>query len=115
MQKLTRCTTAGFTLMFVLVLVPFAAAHEGHKIMGTVSMVHDTHLEVKATNGKTSTFTLDDTTKVSKGKVAMKRADLKAGDRVVVTGSDMKAKDGKVMLMATEVLIGTAPAPKAGK
>ena len=111
MQALKKTTLA----LFVLALAPLAAAHEGHKIMGTVSMIHDTHLEVKATNGKTSTFTLDDKTTVLKGKIAMKRTDLKEGDRVVVTATDMKGKDGKVMLMAKQVLVGAAPAPKAKK
>ena len=111
MQTLKTTTLAW---LFVLALAPFAAAHD-QKIMGTVSVIHDTHLEVKATSGKTSTITLDDKTIVLKGKVAMKRTDLKEGDRVVVTTTDMKGKDGKVMLMATQVLIGATPAPKAKK
>ena len=115
MQKFTRFMKIGFALMFVLALVSVAVAHEGHQTMGTVAAIHDTHLEVKATNGKTSTFTLDDKTKVLRGKVAMKLADLKVGDRVVVTATDMKGKDGKVMLMATEVRVGGAPAPKAAR
>ena len=44
-------------------------AHEGHehKIMGTVSMRHEFHLEVKATDGKTTVMTLTDKTKVKRG------------------------------------------------
>lgn len=98
---------------------PLTIAHEGHgqKIMGTVSAIHDTRLEVKGTNGKTSTLVLDDKTKVLKGKMAMKRADLKEGDRVVVTAMPMKGADGKTMLMAEQVSLGVAPAakPKAKK
>lgn len=44
-------------LTLVLALAPATRvlAHEGHehKIMGTVSMVHENHLEVKAADGKT--------------------------------------------------------------
>ena len=45
----------------------------------------------------------------------MKRADLKEGDRVVVTATPMKGADGKTMLMAEQVSLGAAAKPKAGK
>lgn len=99
-------------------LAPLALAHEGHqKIMGTVGAIHDTQLEVKGTNGKTSMIVLDEKTKVLKGKVAMKRTDLKEGDRVVVTAMPMKGTDGKTVLMAEQVSLGVGPEakPKAKK
>ena len=106
-------------LTFVLAVasVPLTFAHEGHgqKIMGTVSSIHDTQLEVKGTNGKTSMIVLDEKTKVLKGKAAMKRTDLKEGDRVVVTAMPMKGADGKTMLMAEQVSLGAAPSAKAKK
>ena len=104
------------TFTLAVALAPFMDAHEGHqKIMGTVSAIHDTQLEVKGTNGKTSTIVLDEKTKVLKGKVALKRTDLKEGDRVVVTAMSMKGPDGKTMLMAEQVSLGAAPAAKAKK
>jgi hypothetical protein len=97
-------------LMFALAVVPLVSAHEGHdhKIMGTVSAIQANHLEVKGTDGKTSTFTLTDATKVIRGKVAMTTADLKNGDRVVVTA----AGAAKGPLVAKEVRLGGAPAAK---
>ena len=40
-------------LMFAYVVMPFVSAHEGHdhKIMGTLAAVHETSVDVKATDG----------------------------------------------------------------
>ena len=106
-------------VMLAIVLVGLltspAKAHIGHhdRIMGTVSAIHDTRLEIKGTTGKTSTVVLTDQTKVLQGAHAVKRTDIKEGARVVVTAMSMKGADGKAMLMAEEVRLGTAPAPKA--
>lgn len=104
-------------LMFTLALAPLAYAHEGHdqKIMGTVAAIQDNHLEVKAANGKTSMIMLNDKTKILKGKMVHKVADIKVGDRVVVTASDVKDKDGKTMLVAKQVALGTAASAAAKK
>jgi hypothetical protein len=50
----------GAVLAAALAIPSYARAHEGHphKVMGTVTMRHENHLEVKATDGKTSTVTL---------------------------------------------------------
>ena len=112
MKKVLR-----LTVVLAVASASLTFAHEGHgqKIMGTVAAIHDTQLEVKGTNGKTSTIVLDEKTKVLKGKMAMKRTDLKEGDRVVVTAMPMKGADGKTMLMAEQVNLGAAPAAKAKK
>jgi hypothetical protein len=78
--------------------------------MGVVSMVHENHLEVKDTQGKATTFTLDAKTRVRRGKTILKIADIKSGDRVVVLSSESKDKDGKAVLTVTEVQLGTATA-----
>lgn len=105
----------------VLIAVAFVAsaafpvlAHQGHhnRIMGMVSMIHDTHLEVKGTTGKISTIVLDEHTKVLKGTDAVKRTAIRDGDRVVVTAMTMKSSDGKPMLLAEEVRLAAAPAAK---
>jgi len=97
-----------FALLFAYVLAPLVFAHEGHdhKIMGTVAAVHENTLEVKGTDGKTSTFSLNEKTKIVHGTMAMKAADLKTGDRVVVTAQG----GGKAPFVAKEVRIGAAPA-----
>jgi len=92
-------------------------AHEGHahKVMGTVAAIHESHLEVKATGGTTSTITITEKTKVVRGKTALKPADIRTGDRVVVTATETKGKDGKTSLVATQIRVGTAAPPDAQK
>jgi hypothetical protein len=90
-------------------------AHEGHehKIMGTVSMRHELHLEVKSTDGKTTVVTLTDKTKVRRGDATATLDSIKQGERVVVTAVETKGKDGKTVLVATEVRL--AASAGAGK
>ncbi len=92
-----------------------AQAHIGHheRVMGTVSAIHDTRLEIKGTTGKTSTVVLTGQTKVLQGVHAVKRSDINEGARVVVIAMSMKGADGKAMLMAEEVRLGITPTPKA--
>jgi len=103
-------------LTLTLALTPVAYAHKGHdhRIMGTVAVIHDGHLEVTATDGKTSKVVLDEKTKIVMGKMVHKVSDIKAGDRVVVTATEMKGKDGKAILVAKQVALGTATSA-AGK
>ena len=103
-------------LAVVLASAP-AWAHEGHahKIMGTVSAIHDNHLEVKATDGKTATMTITEKTKVVRGKAVLKASDIRTGDRVVVTATETKGKDGKTSLVANQIQLGTAATPSAKK
>ena len=94
-------------------LAPFVSAHEGHdhKIMGTIAAIHDSSVEVKATDGKMSTVTLNDKTKIRRGTAAIQLADLKAGDRVVVTATG----GGKAPFVAKEIRLGVAPKAAAAK
>jgi hypothetical protein len=97
-------------LLLAFTVVPFLSAHEGHdhKIMGTLAAVHDNSVDVKATDGKTTTIMLNDKTKILHGTMAMKTADLKTGDRVVVTATG----GGKDPFVAKEIKIGAATAAK---
>jgi hypothetical protein len=99
-----------FAVLLTLVVAPFVSAHEGHdhKIMGTLAAVHDHSVDVKGTDGKLSTITLNDKTKILHGTMAMKIADLKTGDRVVVTATG----GGKDPFVAKEIKIGAATAAK---
>lgn len=103
--------------MFTLALSPLVHAHEGHdqKIMGTVTTIQANQLEVKGTTGKLSTVMLSEKTKVMMGKMEHKIADIKVGDRVVVTAMDSKGKDGKTMLVAKQVVLGAATSSTAKK
>ncbi len=93
------------TLVLALTSAPRLLAHPGHehKILGIVSMVHENHLEVKATDGKTSLVTMNEKTRVLRGTAKVKADAIKAGDRVVVTAVEAKDKDGKAVMVATEV------------
>ena len=99
-------------LALAVALAPTAQAHRGHdeKVMGTVASVHGNHLQITTTDGRSSMIMLNEKTKVLKGKAVKKAADIRVGDRVVVTATDMKDKDGKTMLVAQQVNLGTAPA-----
>jgi hypothetical protein len=99
----------GAALVAALAIPGYSFAHEGHvhKVMGTVISLHENHLEVKATNGKTSTMTLNEKTRILRGKAKAKAEDLKPGERVVVTATETKAKDGKLSMVATEIRLAT--------
>lgn len=103
--------TRGLMAIALATLVgSLALAHEGHehKVMGTVSMLHENHLEVKAAkDGKTSTITLDEKTKILRGNAPASREDVKVGERVVVTYVEEKDEKGKAVLIAREVRLGS--------
>jgi hypothetical protein len=91
-------------------LVPvFALAHTGHvhKVMGTVSVVSPTQLEVKTTDGKTAVVLLNAKTVYEQGTTKADLKALKVGDRVVIEGTQAT---GAKNVTAQKVRIGTAPA-----
>ncbi len=89
-----------------LCLAPVVLAHEGHdhKVMGTVARIQDSQLEVKATDGKTVTVTLNDQTKILRGKQKTAKTEIKEGERVVViyTSKDKTSVAKEVRLAAPE-------------
>lgn len=89
-----------------------ALAHEGHThtVMGTVATYHENHLEVKTTDGKSVTITLNEKTTVLRGMKKLTLGDLAVGQRVVVD-----VGDGKVPLVAREVKLGAPPQTPAAK
>jgi hypothetical protein len=105
----------GAALVVALVMPSYAGAHEGHphKVMGTVTAKHENHLEVKSVDGKTASITLDENTKILRGKAKVTADDLTPGERVVVTTMEKKGADGKAVLIATEVRLGAAAPPKS--
>jgi hypothetical protein len=102
----------GAALVAALAVPAYARAHEGHahKVMGTVATRHENHLEVKATDGKTSAVTLNEKTRILRGKRRVKVDEIKPGERVVVTAMETKGKDGKATMVATEVRLSAANA-----
>jgi hypothetical protein len=104
----------GAALVAVLAIPAYARAHGGHahKVMGTVATLHENHLEVKATDGKSSSITLNEKTKIMRGKTKVKAEEIKPGERVVVTATETKGKDGKTTMIASEVRLPEAVASK---
>ena len=106
--------TRGFALIALsvaaLAIPQQARGHEGHvhKLMGTVSIRHENHLELKSTDGRISTITLDDKTRIRRGKLEVKADDIKTGERVVVSAIETRNKDGKTMLIAKEIRLAAA-------
>ena len=98
-----RVSVALLSLVVALLLPARALAHEGHehKIMGTVKAVDAKHIEVAAKNGTTDSVMLKEDTKVYRGKSAVTPAEIKVGDRVVVTFIE---KGGDKL--AHEILLG---------
>ena len=88
-----------------------ATAHEnhGHKVMGKVVAVDDKRIELEGKDGKKVTGLLGPKTMFMNGKVMAKLADVKVGQRVVVTIVQEKEK-----MNVTEILLGVTekPTPK---
>ena len=91
-------------LLFVSALM-FAHGNEKH-VMGTVTKVEDGSIVVKTKEGDKTVMVMP-TTKFVKGTATVTQKDVKVGDRVVIHAMPMGN-----MLHATEVKIGTAPAPQ---
>ena len=93
-------------LLFVAATIPAQLlAHEGHehKVMGTVTAVDASHVEIATTDGEKSTILLTKETKYLRGKTSVAAADIEVGGRIVVT---VVEKDGKKM--AKEVRLAVA-------
>jgi translation initiation factor IF-1 len=107
---MSRRFILGVALVAALAIPRYVLAHEGHvyKLMGTVTTLHENHLEVKATNGTTSTITLNGKTKILRGKAKVKAEEITTGERIVVRATETKGTDGKVTLVANEIRLGTA-------
>src|SRR5262245_39394965 len=80
-----------------------ALAHEGHAhtIMGTITAVRDAQLDVKTTDGKAHSITMNEKTAITRGTAKLSAKDLAAGQRVVVD-----VGDGKAPLVARAVKVG---------
>lgn len=86
-------------------------AHGGYThVMGTVSAMDATHVEVKTRDGKTVSVKLSDATKFIKSGKAAAASDMQVGERVAV-----EAKGHGADLEAAEVRLGVMAKPAAAK
>lgn len=105
---MTRREFCFFTAALAVPTALYAHPGHAHRTMGVVTTIHENHLEVKDTQGKTTTFTLNAKTRVRRGKTILAAKDIKTGDRVIVVHNESKDKDGKPVITVTEVQLGTA-------
>jgi hypothetical protein len=99
MRKFLSCL-----LLMVVAFAPgLVLAHEGHDhVMGKVTAVDATHLELTTKDGKTVSVALTPDTRIMKAGAAVAAADLKVGARVVIdTETNGEA------LQAKQITIGT--------
>ena len=88
-----RKATVVFFLFVALAFPAQLVAHEGHehKVMGTVTTVDASHVEIETADGKKTSVQLNKQTKYLKGKSPATAADIKVGDRIALT---VVEKDG---------------------
>lgn len=101
MIRFSRLLVVLGALVVLAAPAPLLAHGKGH-VMGTVSAVDATHIEVKTKDGKTVSVTLTDKTKYKRGETAAANGDVKPGMRVSVH----LAEDGS----AGEVRLGSSAA-----
>jgi hypothetical protein len=100
-------------LLAVMILSAPLFAHGGFThVMGTVTAMDATHVEVKTRAGKTVSVKLTEATKFTRSGAAAAAADMKVGERVAV-----EAKGHADALEAAEVKLGVMEkaAPAAAK
>jgi len=91
-------------LMMATVALPGRlVAHEGHahKVMGTVTAIDASHVELDTTAGNRESFRLTAKTRYVRGTKAATAADVEAGDRVVLAVVEEHG-----VRTATEVRVG---------
>ena len=85
-------------------IAPVALAHGGMEhVQGKVAKVSDSSITVTTTAGKTQEVLVDAKTTYSKASKPIQKADIQAGDRVVIHAEEVNEK-----LTARTVEIGTA-------
>jgi hypothetical protein len=86
----------------ILALPGRLLAHEGHahKVMGTITAIDAARVEVDTKDGKKESYPLTKDTKCMRGKAAAALADVKKGERVVLS---VVEKDGQKSV--TEILL----------
>src|SRR5688572_23985799 len=81
---MTRRTMMLLTLMLAAFTATHSFAHDQFRIVGTISKVEKTQLQVKTAESKTYAIKLDSQTLVSRGKDKVKVTELQVGRSVVV-------------------------------
>lgn len=103
-----RVHIAILAIVSLALLPTIAAAHGGEEhVTGTVTKISDTSVTVKTTAGKTVEVGFDPKTTYARAKQPIQKADIKAGDRIVIHAVEVNEK-----LVAHTVEIGPSTAAK---
>lgn len=107
---MTRRTPIVAALALIFSLGVPLSAHDDYRVIGLVTKVQASKLDVKAKDGRNYSITLNKETFVNREKKKVAASELKAGQRVVVDATG----DGEDDLLALEVrivpAIGKSPA-----
>lgn len=97
----------GAAIVVALAAPTALRAHGGHahKIMGTVTAVHEKHVEIETKDGRKVTVALTEKTRILKGKAKASATDLEEGALVVVEA------EGEKQMTAKSITIGTGRTP----
>ena len=101
---------AGIAVIVALSVPAVSWSHEGHahKVLGTVSAISATQLELRTPEGKTVVAKLNPKTTFARGKQKVDASAVKVGERVVVTVPSEKEMIASTVTMA-------APTPVVAK
>ena len=105
---MNRSWTTVLTLAAVLALPALGWAHAGHahKVMGTISAMSATQIDVKTTDGKMVAVAVNAKTVYKHGKAKADAKMLKVGDRVVI---DAVQEEGAKLATAQTVQMAAEP------
>jgi len=98
---MNRTWIVGVALIVAFAFPSVMLAHEGHphRVMGTVSAITATQIDVKTADGKTVAITLDAKTVYQSGRTKVESKMVKVGERVVV--SALQAAGAKIATAQT--------------
>lgn len=103
------------SIIAALALVAFAimplSAHDDYRVIGVVTKVQATKLDVKTKEGKNFSIAMNKETSVIRNKKKVGASELKAGQSVVVDATG----DSEADLLALDVRIVPAITPSVGK
>jgi hypothetical protein len=90
-----------FTIVALLSLSTFALAHEEFRVIGTLTQVGDTKIQVRDRDGKALSIKIDKQTVIRKDRTEVDAGELTTGNSVVVDALG----DSEADLLAIEIRI----------
>jgi len=111
MNPMTRLTSIFTALVLFFTAILPLSAHDDYRLIGVVTKVQASKLDVKSKDGKSYSIKLNKETLINRDKKRVGASELKAGQSVVVDATG----DSEADLLALEVRIVPAIAPSLAK